>query len=149
MKFRVLSLPILFFAMMFSCQAQNGPTQPSVLLTWTQSATPGVTANCVYRGTTAGVYALPAIFCSTAPITSYKDTSVQRGQTYQYGVTAKISATEGPYSNNVQAVIPQAPAAPALNTPSTITDITKSSPLTPRVSNLEAKVEWTKEKNVR
>jgi len=141
MKLRVLSLPILFFAMIFSCQAQNGPTQPSVLLTWQQSTSAGITANCVYRGTTAGVYTLPAIFCSTAPITSYKDTTVQRGQTYQYAVTAKASATEGPYSNNVQAVIPQAPTAPTLNTPSTITDITKALPGAPVVADLEASVE--------
>lgn len=107
-----LLLIVCFFSMSFTCNAQNGPTQPSVTLGWTQSITTGVTANCVYRGATAGNYNLPAIFCSTAPIVSYKDTTVVRGQTYHYAVTAKVGATEGDYSTDVIAVVPLAPASP-------------------------------------
>lgn len=107
----------------YSCNAQNGPTQqgpPSATLNWTQSVTSGITGNCVYRGSIAGTYALPAIFCSTAPITSYKDTTVVRGQTYHYAVTAQTGTgatlAESVYSNDVTAVIPPVlvlPAAPS------------------------------------
>ena len=107
----------------FSCQAQNGPSSPSVSLNWTQSTTAGVTANCVYRGSAAGKYDMPAIFCSTAPITSYKDTTVWRSMTYHYAVTAQIGSTEGGFSNDVIASVPIAPAAPALTTPSAITEL--------------------------
>jgi hypothetical protein len=99
----------------YSC-GQNGPTPPSVTLNWTQSTGPGtITANCVYRGSVVGTYTLPAIFCSTAPVTTYTDLTVTRGTTYHYAVTAKAGATEGGYSNDATAAIPVAPAPPNLN----------------------------------
>lgn len=128
------------FLTAFSCQAQNGPTQPSVKLTWTQSTTPGVTANCVYRGSAAGTYALPALFCSTAPITSYLDTTVVRGTTYHYAVTAQINATEGGFSNDAVAPVPNAPAPPTNNSPSQITKLEKPG----AVPVLNAQVIWEK-----
>lgn len=100
----------------FTC-AQNGPTQPQVNLTWTQSTTPGITGNCVYRGSTAGVYTLPAIFCSTAAITTYTDNSVQASTTYHYAVTAQKGSTESQYSNDATAVVPALPNPPTLNNP--------------------------------
>lgn len=126
MKLRsIAALPFLYFALAFSCNAQNGPTQPSVVLTWTQSVSAGVTRNCVYRGAASGGYSLPAIFCSPAPIITYTDTTVVRGQSYHYAVTAGIDGTEGAYSNDVIAAIPLAPAAPSNAIPKTITQLEK------------------------
>ena len=129
---------ILVFTLLFSGYAcsQNGPTTASVALSWTQSTSAGVTANCVYRGSVAGTYAKPALFCSTAPITSYVDTSVARGSTWHYSVTAQAGALEGSYSNDVTAAVPLAPAAPTVNNP-TYTKLEKS-----EKPVLTAKVVW-------
>ncbi len=99
----------------YSC-GQNGPTTPSVALTWTQSTSTGVTANCIYRGTVAGTYTLPALYCSTAPITSYTDTTVVRGSAYHYAVTAQVGTEESAYSNDAAAAVP-AINPPTLGTP--------------------------------
>jgi hypothetical protein len=112
------------FSTSWSC-AQNGPTQPTVQLTWVQSTTSGVTSNHVYRciqtGTTACVPAPPAIFGSTAPITSYTDSTVAPSTTYVYAVTASINATESQYSSSVTAAIPASPNAPTNLTAPTVT----------------------------
>jgi fibronectin type 3 domain-containing protein len=131
----LLALVCLVFCAAYSC-GQNGPTAPAVMLTWVQSTSPGVVANCVYRGSAAGTYTLPAIYCSTAPITSYTDTTVARGTSYHYAVTAKNSTTEGGYSNDVLAAVPTAPAAPDLNTP------TEALRHDPQGFELRAKVLW-------
>lgn len=102
---RIISLAVLLLLSLNST-CQNGPTPPSVQLSWTQSTSSGVTANCVYRGAAAGVYVLPALFCSTAPTVSYTDLTVTRGSTYHYAVTAQIGAQESGYSNDVTAIIP-------------------------------------------
>jgi len=87
------------------------PTQHQVALSWTQSTTPGITSNNVYRGTTSGgPYSL--IYGSTTPITAYTDTSVVGGDTYYYVVTALIGSEESGYSNQYQANVPVAPASP-------------------------------------
>lgn len=103
---------LIVLALSFAAVAQNGPTQPSVALSWTQSNSSGVTGNCVYRGVLAGTYTLPALFCSTTPITSYTDTTIVRGTTYHFAVTAKIGASESGYSNDILVV------SPAINAPS-------------------------------
>lgn len=117
------NLALSLFVMLacsFSCHAQNGPTNPSVTLTWVASTTSGTTANCIYRGTVAGTYTLPALFCTTAPATSWTDTtltSAQRGTTFHYAVTAKFGPnTESPYSNDAPAPIPVL-EAPTMNPP--------------------------------
>lgn len=107
--------------------AQNGPTLPSVDLTWNQGTGLGITANCVYRGTAPGVYTLPAIFCSTTFITTYTDTTVTRGTTYHYAVTAKIGAQESGYSNDATAAVPSTIAPPVLGTP-VMTKLTSPTP---------------------
>lgn len=87
------------------------PTQHQVALTWTQSTTPGITSNNAYRGATSGgPYTL--IYSSTVPITAYTDTTVVGGNTYYYVVTALIGNEESAYSNQYQANVPVAPAAP-------------------------------------
>lgn len=92
-----------------ACPAQNGPTPPSVTLHWIQApaGTNPIAKNCVYRGTASGVYTLPALFCSTAPIISYKDLQVTRGTKYFYAVTASDSVgAESAYSAEVDATPP-------------------------------------------
>lgn len=116
MKLRSTALPtiVTVLALAFSCNAQNGPTQPSVTLTWTQStgSTNPISKNCVYRGTATGVYSLPALFCSTSPVTTYKDTTVVRGTQYFYVVTAQdTTGAESGYSNEVGA------KSPVINSP--------------------------------
>lgn len=98
----------VMFSASFSC-AQNGPTLPSVQLSWAQSTATGVTANCVYRGTASKTYTIPALFCSTAPIVSYTDLTVARGTTYYYAVTAQVNKAESGYSNEAVAPVPSLP----------------------------------------
>lgn len=130
-------LPVVILALAFSCNGQSGPTKPSAALSWTQSTTSGVTANCVYRGSVAGVYTFPALFCSTVPITTYTDNSVLRGVTYHYAVTAQQGSVEGGYSNDALVPVPTAPNAPTGLNPATVTKL-----LVP--PQLTAKVIWEK-----
>jgi len=61
-------------------------------LTWTQSTSSGITANKVYRAT--GTSATPGLLTTLSPTTSFSDTSVTRGQTYCYQVTAVSAGGE-------------------------------------------------------
>lgn len=130
MKILLTSLAILLLAAM--ALAQNGPTPASVSLAWTQgaasAASGAITANCVYRSTVSGTPVTPAIYCSTVPITSWTDTTVVRGTTYNYWVTCKFSASEGPYSNMVTASIPVTSTPPVLNPPVVTQDFRPSPP---------------------
>jgi hypothetical protein len=70
-------------------------------LSWTQSSTPGVTQNSIYRGTTpGGPYTLRATISAT---TSFQDTSVTSGTTYYYRVTAISAGGESSQSNEASA----------------------------------------------
>jgi fibronectin type 3 domain-containing protein len=82
------------------------PTVHQVGLSWTQSVSPGITGDCVYRGTvTGGPYT--QLFCSSTPSTGYTDLSVTAGATYYYVVTALVgSSEESGYSNQFTAIIP-------------------------------------------
>lgn len=86
----------------------------SVPLTWTQSVTPGITANKIYRGTTlGGPYTV--LFSSTSPITAFTDATVTGGVTYYYVVTAvcaTCNAQESAFSNEAKAVVPGDQPAP-------------------------------------
>ena len=71
-----------------------------ITLAWTQSPTPGITQNKVYRSTTAaGPYALLATLPAA---TSYSD-SVSSGATFYYVVTAASPAGESAASNSASA----------------------------------------------
>ena len=75
----------------------------TVALTWTPSASTGVTYD-VYRGTvTGGPYIL---LVSGVTGNSYIDKNVQSGSTYYYVTTAATSGGQSSYSNEVQAAIP-------------------------------------------
>lgn len=109
MKLRLFTLPFLLLACLYSCHAQNGPTSPSVTLSWVQSTgnTNPIAKNCIYRGSAIGTYSLPALFCSTAPITTFKDTTVTRGSTFHYAVTAQDTlGAESAFSLDVAATPP-------------------------------------------
>jgi chitinase len=106
------------FATAYSC-GQNGPTQPTVVLTWTQSTTAGVTKNCIYRGTVSGQYSLPGTCIPVA--TTYTDTTPVAGTTYFYAVTAQVGAAESAYSTPANVPVPANPNAPTSLTPATVT----------------------------
>lgn len=134
----LMVLSIGLFSISATCQ--NGPSPaPTTVLSWTQGANNGttITANCVYRGTVAGIYTLPALYCSSTPITTYTDTTVVAGVTYHYAVTAKAGTLESAYSNDATAVIPTMPGAPVLGTPiETFKKINKVPIM------LDARVQW-------
>ena len=74
------------------------PRPHTVGLRWTQSTTPGVTANNVYRRTDTGTYpATPTATFSTT--TSYVDNGLSRRTTYCYVVTASSGGGESAPSN--------------------------------------------------
>jgi hypothetical protein len=73
-----------------------------IALAWTQSASPDITANNIYRSAVdGGPYSLVA---SIAPATSYQNTRLTSGTTYYYRVTAVNGAgLESPLSNQASA----------------------------------------------
>jgi len=73
-------------------------------LSWTQSATRGLTANNLYRGTVHwGPYTLVSSF---SPSTSITDATTTPGQTYYYVVTAVSNGQESGYSNEAVTRVP-------------------------------------------
>jgi fibronectin type 3 domain-containing protein len=84
-----------------------------VNLRWTQSVSPGITTNKVYRSTngSSGPYNLLAALSAR---TNYSDTAVVNGSTYYYSVTAVNSNGESSLSAYIGATpsAPQIPAAP-------------------------------------
>jgi fibronectin type 3 domain-containing protein len=76
----------------------SGPPKGGVTLRWTQSMTPGVTQNYIYRRTSSGSYpSAPTVKISAA--TSYVDTKLSSGNTYCYQVTAVSSGGESQKSS--------------------------------------------------
>jgi fibronectin type 3 domain-containing protein len=84
------------FIAQMTASAGAGPAAPTGLsavggnlavnLNWTQSTSPGITGNNVYRSlSSGGPYSLLANLAAT---TSYSDTAVSAGSTYYYSVTA-------------------------------------------------------------
>jgi cellulose 1,4-beta-cellobiosidase len=80
--------------------ASSGPPKGGVTLRWTQSTTPGVTQNNIYRRTSSGSYpSAPTATISAA--TSYINTKLSSGSTYCYQVTAVSSGGESPKTSEV------------------------------------------------
>ena len=78
--------------------ASSGPPKAGVTLRWTQSTTPGVTQNYIYRRASSGSYAsAPTVKISAT--TSYVDTKLTSGSTYCYQVTAVSTGGESPKSS--------------------------------------------------
>jgi hypothetical protein len=132
-----LSLFVMFTAA-YSC-GQNGPTQPSVTISYTQSTTPGITANCLYRSTTS-TPVLPGT-CSSNAATTLTDSTPTAGTTYNYWVTAQVGATESAYAGPVSVPVPSNPNAP---TNPGVKQVTKNDMPGDAPSDIVAKVTWTK-----
>ncbi len=106
---------LIFELLIGSLFAQGPPAPYSVVLTWTASATAGVTSQNVYRapytGTACGTYA--AIASVTPPVVTYTDTSVTAGAQYCYEITALVGTAEsGPdvNANNPVSLPPSPPS---------------------------------------
>lgn len=84
-------------------QACSATISHSVSLTWTASASSGVTGYNVFRSTTTGG---PYTQLNTTTTTSYTDSSVSAGQTYYYVVTAVAGSSQSAYSSQAQATVP-------------------------------------------
>jgi fibronectin type 3 domain-containing protein len=69
-----------------------------LMLRWTQSTTPGITKNSIYRRTSGGSYASTPTATINAT-TSYLDTGLTRGATYCYVVTATAGGLESARSS--------------------------------------------------
>jgi hypothetical protein len=77
----------------------------SVSLTWTASASTGVTGYYIFRSTTSGG-PYTQLNATTVTTTSYTDSSVSAGQTYYYVVTAVAGSNQSAYSSQAQANVP-------------------------------------------
>jgi fibronectin type 3 domain-containing protein len=106
-KMKLIFLAILATVSAF---AQAG-AQHSCTLNWTQSTTPGITSNNLYRGSVSGgPYML--VNSSSSPSTSYVDTSVTASTTYYYVVTALVGTEESLYSMQATCAVPATTTAP-------------------------------------
>ena len=92
------------------------PNKPGRLsLRWTQSVTPGVTQNGIYRRTNPGSY--PASPTATIPSnTAYQDNGLTRGAPYCYVVTA-ISGAGPSAPSNESCGDPEVEASPRTRVP--------------------------------
>jgi len=112
----LLSALLLFVLPTPGQTAQN----PNVILTWNASATPGATYQ-VYREQTAGACTLTStgtgpgcLLLNATPLTAltFTDTTASYNSTVFYIVKASAAGLTSAFSNEVTAVIPQAPVAP-------------------------------------
>ena len=79
-----------------------------VILTWTASATPGVSGYYVYRGTASGKESSTPLNSTPIAGTMYADSNVTAGQTYYYLLTAVAAngATQSGRSGEASATAP-------------------------------------------
>ena len=73
--------------------ASSGNPRGSVSLRWTQSASPGLTKNSIYRRTSSGSYSTTPT-ATINPTSSYLDNKLTSGITYCYVVTAVSAGGE-------------------------------------------------------
>ena len=102
----ILALSTLAFA--------NTPGQHKVTLTWTASATAGVTYN-IYRGAAAGVCnGNPTPYATGIAATQFVDSAgLTDGQTLFYNVAAVKGGGESTCDGEIQVLIPMLPAPPS------------------------------------
>jgi hypothetical protein len=106
-KFLFVSLFLALASLSSFGQTSNHFAQ----MDWTQSVTPGITSNNVYKSVNCtGTYTL--LFASAGPMITYTDNSVTGGQKVCYTVTALINSTESPKSNVITVNVPPDPSAP-------------------------------------
>jgi fibronectin type 3 domain-containing protein len=88
----------------------------AIHLVWSPPASNGgsqITAYMIYRGTRSG----QETYLTTVPgsLTSYDDSTVSKGRTYYYKVSAVNAVGEGPLSNEASAMVPRTAAAAAFD----------------------------------
>lgn len=106
-----LLIIICVFLTMHVVHAQSGH---GIKLTWTQSTSPGLTANTVYRSTVSG--GPYTQIWTGAPTTSYNDpmTNSNQGTKACYVVTATAAPQlESPFSNETCNTFPSQTQAPS------------------------------------
>jgi hypothetical protein len=86
----------------------SGTGSHDVILSWTESASPGVAGYFVYRGTSAGGEAPTPLNSTPINGASFTDESVTAGATYYYVATAVASdgVTQSVASNEASATVP-------------------------------------------
>jgi HYDIN/CFA65/VesB family protein len=86
----------------------SGGGSHDVVLTWNDSATPGVLGYNVYRGTASGTESTTPLNSTPIAGNSYADSNVSAGQTYYYVVTALGSngTTQSADSTEASATVP-------------------------------------------
>lgn len=84
---------------------QIGPGHRAIL-SWTASASSGVTSYKVYRSNISGS-AYVVLGSVASPTLTYTDGGLPAGKTYFYVVTAISPGGESSFSNQVTAVVPQ------------------------------------------
>lgn len=102
---------VIWILLGFAFSAIPAFGQHSITLTWTDSATSGVTGQLVYRSFAKGGEAKGQAYAALpSSATSYVDSNVVAGQTYFYTVTAIVcqgtSCSESPMSNEATATTP-------------------------------------------
>jgi cellulose 1,4-beta-cellobiosidase len=80
--------------------ASSGPPKGGITLRWTQSTSPGVTQNYIYRRTSTGSYSsTPTVKINAT--TSYVDSKLSSGSNYCYLVSAVSSGGESPKTSEM------------------------------------------------
>lgn len=106
---------ILFCIMCGTCANASAQNTHSIILTWLQSASNGITSNNVYQASASGG-PYTKVFSSTSPIITYTVPNLAGGTTFYFVVTAVCSTCspqESPFSNFVQAAtLGNQPSAP-------------------------------------
>ena len=104
-----LKLLLFLLPLLLLVPSGHAAAQTQVVATWTQSSSPGITGNKIYRSqTSGGPYTLLQTF--STPTTTCTDQTVQVGGTYYYVVTSLVGTVESKFSNEAKAtVLPNAP----------------------------------------
>lgn len=103
MRFVLLSI---FLSLALFLAPAHAIVAPKVTLNWTQSSSPNLADNCIYRGLVQGGPYVQ-IACTPSPVITYPDSTVVRGTVYYYVVTAvDNNSIESPFSNEIKAIVP-------------------------------------------
>ncbi len=90
---------------------------PQILVAWTDSST-NETGFVIQRSVNGGAFA--TLVTTSANITSYTDTTVTPGNTYQYRVAAVNAAGSSAYATTLSVTVPAPPPLPPSNATATI-----------------------------
>jgi hypothetical protein len=99
------------------------PGNAVVNLSWTQSVTPGVTTNKIYRSISGGTGPF-TLLASLSATNAYADTSVSNGFTYYYVATAVSTNGESVFSGFASATPEVSPPGPQINSVGVLIPVT-------------------------